>query len=366
MENLKKTPLYEIYPSYGAKVIDFGGWALPVQFQGIIEEHNNVRTNAGLFDVSHMGEIMVEGPGALEFLQYLSTNDVSTMANRQALYTLFCNENGGIVDDLLIYKMMDDRYMLVVNAANTDKDFAWIQDQLSKGDWDVKLDNISDQMALLALQGPKAEYVLQLMTDYDLGSIKRFRFADHVIVDGVPALVARTGYTGEDGFELYVANEHAIKLWEDILDAGKDHGVQPAGLGARDTLRLEAGLSLYGNELNDEITPLEANLGFFVKLNKEKFIGKPVLGQQKAEGIKRKIVGFKMLGKGIARTGYPIEVDGLEVGQVTSGTVSPTLKENIGFALVDIDYAKLDQVVEIVVRNRKIEAQIIKTPFYKK
>jgi len=366
VENLKKTPIYNLYESYGGKIIDFGGWALPVQFQGIIEEHNNVRERAGLFDVSHMGEINVSGVDAKEFLQYLCTNDITSADVGQAIYTFFCYEHGGVVDDLIVYKIADDSYMLVVNAANTDKDYEWILTQLQNSNWQVDVKNVSDQTALLALQGPNAQRILQKLTEYDLSLIKRFRFVANLSIAGVPALISRTGYTGEDGFELYVNSDAAQALWNKILEIGLDDGVMPIGLGARDTLRLEAGLPLYGHELSAEISPLEANLNFFVKLNKHKFIGKDALATQKQAGVSRKLVGFKMLERGIPRSEYPVYVDDTEIGKVTSGTFAPTLKENIGICLIDIEYSKVGNIIDIGIRNKRLKAEIIQTPFYKR
>ena len=274
MDNLKKTSLFGHYESYGGKIIDFAGWALPVQFAGIMEEHRAVREAAGLFDVSHMGEITVKGREAKEFINTLITNDVSKLIDNQVLYTMMCYENGGVVDDLLVYRYSEDSYLLVVNASNIEKDYQWILSQ--RGSFDISIDNISTEVSQLALQGPKAEIVLQKLTDTPLSEIKFFYFKDKVIIAGKETLVSRTGYTGEDGFEIYCRNEDLVYLWDTILTSGKEEGVQPIGLGARDTLRFEANLPLYGNELSQEITPLEAGFGFFVKLNKEQFIGKDI------------------------------------------------------------------------------------------
>ncbi len=367
MEHLKKTPLFSLYEQYGGKVIDFGGWALPVQFQGILDEHQAVRERAGLFDVSHMGEITVTGEDAQNFLQYLCTNDIAKLNVNQAMYTFFCYENGGVVDDLLVYKLDEQKYLLVVNAANTDKDFAWVQQQLQEKHWSVDAENISDATAQLAIQGPLAEKIAQKLTEYPLDTIKRFRFAQDVLIGGVRALVSRTGYTGEDGFEIYCDAKEAASLWNLLLETGKEDGLEPIGLGARDTLRFEACLPLYGQELSADISPLEANLGFFVKLGKEEdFIGKQVLLAQKEQGIPRKLIGFQMIERGVPRSHYEVYAGEQKIGEVTTGTFSPTLKKNIGLALVDAAYAEIGHSIEIAVRGKHIKAEIIKTPFLAK
>ncbi len=364
MSTLQRTPLFELYKEYGAKVIDFGGWELPVQFSSIKEEHEAVRTKAGLFDVSHMGEVSVKGPDALNFLQYVMTNDVSKLKDGGAQYTAMCYEDGGTVDDLLVYKRADEDYLLVVNAANTEKDYDWLVKN-KKGD--VEIQNISDDVAQLALQGPVAEQVLQKLTDYDLSEIGFFKFAEDVDLDGTKALVSRTGYTGEDGFEIYCDSQDAATLWKNILETGKEDGVQPIGLGARDTLRFEARLALYGQELTAEISPLEAGIGFAVKLKKEAdFIGKEALTKQKEEGLKRKLVGIEMIEKGIPRTHYEVFKNDEKIGEVTTGTQSPTLGKNLGLAIINTEYAELGTEVEVQVRKRRLKAEVVKTPFYKR
>ncbi|WP_153732938.1 glycine cleavage system aminomethyltransferase GcvT [Sporosarcina obsidiansis] len=361
---LLRTPLFESYKEYGGKTIDFGGWELPVQFSSIKAEHEAVRTKAGLFDVSHMGEVLVSGNGALAYLQKLVTNDVSKLQVGQAQYTVMCNEQGGTIDDLLIYKLDEERYLLVVNASNIDKDVAWMQKHQTE---DVVIDNQSSDYALLALQGPAALTVLQKLTDEPLEDIKFFRFKEHVQVSGEDVLVSRTGYTGENGFEIYGTPQAITALWPKILQAGEAEGVVPAGLGARDTLRFEAGLPLYGQELSAIISPLEAGLGFVVKLNKEAdFIGKEALKKQKEDGVQRKLVGLEMIDKGIPRTGYKVYVVDQEIGEVTTGTQSPTLKKNIGFALLSTDYTELGTEVEVEIRSKRLKAKVIGTPFYKR
>ncbi|WP_426349877.1 glycine cleavage system aminomethyltransferase GcvT [Alloiococcus sp. CFN-8] len=362
VDNLKKTSLFGHYESYGGKIIDFAGWALPVQFAGIMEEHKAVREAAGLFDVSHMGEITIKGRDALKFINVLITNDATKLVDNQVLYTMMCYENGGVVDDLLVYRYSEDSYLLVVNASNIEKDYQWILSQI--GSFDVSVDNISSEVSQLALQGPKAEKALQKLTDTTLSEIGFFYFKDKVTIAGKETLVSRTGYTGEDGFEIYCRNEDLVYLWDAILTTGKEEGVQPIGLGARDTLRFEANLPLYGNELSQEITPLEAGFGFFVKLNKEEFIGKNALEKQKAEGLKRKIVAFEMVGKGIARHGYKVFKGEEEIGFVTTGYLSPTLGKNIGLALIRTEYAEMEGIIEIQIRNKKAEAKIISRKFY--
>ncbi|MDE5412273.1 MAG: glycine cleavage system aminomethyltransferase GcvT [Bacillaceae bacterium] len=364
MSTLKRTPLFDLYKEHGAKTIDFGGWDLPVQFSSIKEEHEAVRTKAGLFDVSHMGEIEVKGEKALEFLQLVMTNDLANMEAGQAKYTLMCYEDGGTIDDLLVYKRNDEDYLLVVNAANTEKDASWLESHIIDG---VELVNVSDHVAQLAIQGPLAESVLQRLTNEDLSKIGFFRFKDNADVAGVKALVSRSGYTGEDGFEIYCEEKDAAKLWAAILEEGKNGEVFPCGLGARDTLRFEAKLPLYGQELSKEISPLEAGLGFAVKVDKEAdFIGKAALQKQKAEGTTRKLVGLEMLDKGIPRTGYEVFVDDNQVGVITTGTQSPTLKKNIGLAIIDKEFTAIDTEVEVQVRKKRLKAKVIQTPFYKR
>ena len=364
-ENLKKTPLFEMHLKYGGKIVDFGGWALPVQFSGIIEEHRAVRTAAGLFDVYHMGEIDVKGPAALALVQKLITNDASKLAKNQVLYTPMCYENGTVVDDLLVYRLGDGHFYLVVNAANTDKDYAWIREQAKAFD-NVLVENLSDSTAQLALQGPKAEAILQKLTRIDLAGIKYYWCLPNVEVAGSKCLVSRTGYTGEDGFEIYSESEDAPKLWEIILETGDEDGLIPVGLGARDTLRFEARLPLYGHEIDEKTTPIEAGLGIFVKLDKPAFNGREVLARQKAEGMTKKLAGFEMVDRGIPRAGYPIAKEGREVGYVTTGSFAPTLEKNIGLGFVPLELAKIGEEIEVVIRGKGVKAQIVKTPFYRR
>ncbi|WP_082295037.1 glycine cleavage system aminomethyltransferase GcvT [Sporosarcina ureilytica] len=363
-KTLKRTVLFEQYAKHGGKTIDFGGWDLPVQFSSIKAEHEAVRTKAGLFDVSHMGEVLVTGKGSLPYLQKMMTNDVSKLKIGQAQYTAMCYENGGTVDDLLIYKRDEDNYLLVVNASNLEKDLDWMNEHITE---DVVIEDQSSDYALLALQGPRAEAILQSLTTEPLNDIKFFRFKEDVEICGQKVLISRTGYTGEDGFELYASPESIVVLWDAILMAGEHEGLVPAGLGARDTLRFEAGLPLYGQELSKDITPLEAGLGFVVKLNKEEdFIGKEALRDQKENGVPRKLVGIEMIDKGIPRTGYQVFLNDVEIGEVTTGTQSPTLNKNIGFALLKSEHATEGTEVIVQVRKRQLKAVIVKTPFYKR
>ncbi|MBU8770473.1 glycine cleavage system aminomethyltransferase GcvT [Cytobacillus oceanisediminis] len=364
MSQLKRTPLFEVYKDYGAKTIDFGGWDLPVQFSSIKEEHEAVRTKAGLFDVSHMGEIEVKGTDSLKYLQKMMTNDISKLKNSGAQYTAMCYENGGTVDDLLVYKIEDDHYLLVVNASNIEKDFNWLQDH---AEGNVELKNLSEDMAQLAIQGPLAEKVLQKLAGPNLSDIGFFKFQQDVDLNGKKALVSRTGYTGEDGFEVYCDAQDAVALWIEILEAGKEEGVLPCGLGARDTLRFEANLALYGQELSPEITPLEAGIGFAVKVNKEAdFIGKEVLKNQKENGVPRKLAGIEMIDRGIPRHGYPVYKGEELIGEVTTGTQSPTLKKNIGLVLIKKEHAEPGTDLEVEIRGKRLKAKIAATPFYKR
>jgi aminomethyltransferase len=364
MSEPKRTSLYNAHEKCGGRIIDFAGWALPVQYEGITAEHEAVRTNAGMFDVSHMGEVEVRGAQATAYLQNLVTNDVSGMNKNQVIYAMMCYPNGGIVDDLLIYKHTNDFYLLVINASNVEKDFQWMKDNI--GSYDVELKNISEDVSEIAIQGPKAEEILQELTDTDLSEIAFFYFKTDVKIAGRNCLVSRTGYTGEDGFEIYMRHEDAEHVWDKMLEAGKDKGVKPAGLGCRDTLRFEANLPLYGNELSQEITPLEAGFGMFVKLEKPNFIGKEALVKQKTEGLKRKIVGFEMEGPGIPRHGYDVLSDGKVIGFVTTGYSSPTLKKNIGLAMVDIEYSELGTPIEIQIRKNAVKARVVNRRFYTK
>lgn len=363
MENSQKTPLYEEHLNLKGKVVDFHGWALPIEYEGILQEHEAVRERAGLFDVSHMGEIRIKGQEAEAFVQYLMTNDIKSLNNSQIAYTFMCYPDGGVVDDLLVYKYDSEHYYLVVNASNVEKDFQWMKDQ--QQNFKVAIENESEEVAEVALQGPKAEAILQKITETPLEEITFFTFKDGVKVKGKDCLVSRTGYTGEDGFEIYMKPEDAREIWQEILKAGEEYGIEPAGLGARDTLRFEAGLPLYGNELSKDITPLEAGFGFFVKFTEEDFIGKSALKKQKEEGLKRKIVGFELTKKGIPREGYEVYKDGEKIGYVTTGYLSPTLNKSIGLALIDIEHSKMGSTIQVKIRKREIDATIVSKRFLK-
>jgi aminomethyltransferase len=360
---VKKTPIYEKHCEMGGRIIDFGGWALPVEFTGVIDEHEQVRTAAGLFDVSHMGEIIVKGPDATQFISNLITNNITGAEDYQTIYSPMCYSNGGVVDDLLVYKYSNQYYLLVVNAANIDKDFEWMKENLID---QVEIENVSEIYAEIAIQGPKSEEILQELTMTSLEEIKFFHFKPHVMIDGREAIVSRTGYTGEDGFEIYIKSEDAAALWEKILKVGRDKGLIPVGLGARDTLRFEAALPLYGHELSKDISPIEAGLGRFVKLEKDSFIGREALIKQKEEGVKRKLVGFEMIERGIPRNEYDVQIQGRNIGYVTTGSFSPSLKKNIGLALIEADYALEGTELDIVIRGKTIKAKIVKLPFYAK
>jgi aminomethyltransferase len=363
MSSLKRTALYPLYQEYGAKVVDFSGFEMPVQFSSIIQEHEAVRTTAGLFDVSHMGEFEVTGPDARKFLNSLVSNDLEKLTPGMAMYSPLPNEHGGCVDDLLIYCFAEDRFWTVVNAGNIEKDYRWLE--VHSANYAVTLRDLSSEIVLLALQGPSAQNILQALTEIDLSELRYYRFIEGQIAH-TQMVISRTGYTGEDGFELYMNEKNGISLWRSILSEGADKGLIPCGLGARDTLRLESRLPLYGHELTDDISPLEAGLGMFVKLDKAHFVGQEILAAQKATGLTRKIVGFQLTERGIPRAGYSVYVEGEEVGVVTSGTLAPTLKTPIGLALVDIDHAKIGASLEIDIRGKRVSAEIVKTPFYKR
>jgi aminomethyltransferase len=364
LTTLLRTPLFDEYKKLGAKTIDFGGWELPVQFSSIKEEHEAVREKAGLFDVSHMGEIEVRGTDSLAYLQKVMTNDVSLLHDGMAQYSAMCYGDGGTIDDLLIYKKADHHYLLVVNASNIEKDYTWLASHV---EGDVLVTNISNEVAQLAVQGPLALEIVQTLTSENLLDIKYFKFKDGVEIAGKKGLVSRTGYTGEDGVEIYCDSNDAAFLWATILDAGKEKGLVPCGLGARDTLRFESTLPLYGQELSKDITPIEAGIGFAVKTNKEcEFFGKEMLKKQKEEGASRKLVGIEMQERGIPRHGYEVFVGDTNVGEVTTGTQIPTTKRNIGLALVNVEYAQLGTELEVLIRNKKAKAVVVEKPFYKR
>lgn len=361
---MKKTPLYDTHVDLGAKMTEFGGWLMPVQYSGIIEEHNHVRESAGIFDVSHMGEIMITGEDSLEYADFLLTNDLSELEPGSIAYSPMCYPDGGCVDDVLAYRLSEKKMLIVVNASNIDKDYEWMMS--NTGRFDVTVDNLSEQYAQIAIQGPEAQRILGLVADTDLTEIGFFKFHENVKIAGVPALVSRTGYTGEDGFEIYLNPLKAEKVFRTLLEKGGDR-IKACGLGARDTLRLESCLPLYGNELSSDITPLQAGLKFFVKFGEKDFMGKKALVEENEKGPDRKIAAFEMEDKGIARHGYEVfNEKGEKIGHVTSGSPSPTLSKNIGLALVDSAYAKSGNAIMIEMRRKKARAITVKKPFYKK
>lgn len=360
---MKKTVLNQIHKDAGARMVEFGGWEMPVQYAGVIAEHMAVREAAGLFDVSHMGEIEVSGPQAFDFLQYATINDVAALADNKVQYTALCYPTGGVVDDLTLYRFAADNYLLCVNAANTDKDFEWLQQLLDESDFsDLQLINRSSEYAQLALQGPNAEKILAELTTTDLAAIKYYWFAEGEVAS-VPTIMSRTGYTGEDGFELYCPADEAVKLWQALMSAGESYGLVPTGLGARDTLRLEKAYALYGHEITADILPLEARLAWITKLQKGDFVGAEALRSAKSAGLKRKLIGLKLTASGVPRENYPVFCGGREVGYVTSGTMSPCLKQGIALALVEAEIADGDQPLLIGIRKRQVETERVKPPF---
>ncbi len=364
MSGLKRTPLYDVQKERNARFVGFGEWELPVQYQSVLAEHNAVRENAGLFDVSHMGEIVIEGPGAFDACQYILTNDVSKLVDGKAQYTLMCQADGGIIDDLIIYRQADDSYFLCVNASRSDIDFAHLVEQA--GRFDCTVNNVSADYAQLALQGPKSFDILGQLTDFDFSALKPFSWADIVLCGDLSVRVAATGYTGEQGVELYVSANIAESVWRALEECGQAHELSLCGLGARDTLRLEMCYALYGNDIDDKHNPLEANLGWVVKLKKGDFLGRQVLADVKETGLERKLVGFKMLDRGIPRHGYEIQAGGDAIGVVTSGSHSPSLGEPIGLGYVPMEFAQTGSIIDVMIRNKAVGAKVVDTPFYKK
>lgn len=364
-EPLLRTPLYEAHRSLGARLVEFGGWEMPVRYSGDIAEHQAVRQRAGLFDVCHMGEFNATGPGALDFLQSLVPNNVARLAENQALYTQILRPDGGTLDDLIIYHLGPERYMIVVNAGTMRKDWAWFSEH-AMGQSGVTLENVSHTTGLLALQGPLAQRILQPLTETPLADIAYYHCQPGAVA-GVTCLISRTGYTGEDGFELYCDSSAVNDLWRRLLEAGSPEGLLPAGLGARDTLRLEAGYCLYGHELTEEITPLEAGLGWTVKLDKGvDFTGREALVAQKRDGLRRKLIGIELTERGVPRGGYPLLRDGAPVGALTSGTMAPSLGKPIGMGYVTPDVATIGTTLTVEIRGKPVAATIVPLPFYKR
>jgi len=357
---MKRTPLFNKHVSLGAKMVPFAGFEMPVQYSGLTEEHFAVREKAGLFDVSHMGQFFIEGPGAKDLLQYVATNNADALKDGKAQYTCLTNENGGIVDDLIVYKIADEKYFVVVNASNIDKDWNHINNHNT---FEAIMTNASDEMSLLAIQGPKATEILQKLTPIQLQDLPYYHFTIGEVAGIQDIIISNTGYTGSGGFEIYFKNEDAEKLWDDLMLAGEEFGMLPCGLGARDTLRLEKGFCLYGNDLDDNTTPLEAGLGWITKFDKD-FVAKDILEKQKSEGVTKKLAGFEMQEKAIPRNGYPVvDAEGKTIGKVTSGTMSPMKKTGIGLAYLDTDFTKVGTEIFIQIRNKNIPAQVVKPPF---
>jgi aminomethyltransferase len=367
MGEIRRTQLYEVHKQ-SAKLTVFAGFEMPLWYKGVIPEHLAVRSSVGLFDISHMGRVIIQGPDSERFLNYMITNDVSRLSPKSAQYSVMCNEKGGIIDDFVIYRLETDKFLFVSNAANREKDYNWLVE--NSRSFNVKIAEISDNVAMLSVQGPNAEKTLQKLSTEDLSKIERFKGSTSRLAN-IDVFISRTGYTGEDGFEIFVWDaplnkpNNAIKLWNAILETGKNFEIEPCGLGARDTLRLEAGMCLYGNDIDEGTTPLEAALSFVVKLQKENFIGKEALLKQKTEGIKRKRVGLLMLEQGIPRPKFEVCNDkGEKIGHVTSGTFSPLLKRGIGMAYVDISNAQEGNIVNVKIRGKMAKAKIVAFPFY--
>ena len=359
---MKATALNQIHKSLGAKMVPFAGYEMPLQYSGLTDEHLNARENIGVFDVSHMGEFFLKGEKALDLIQKVTSNDASKLVDGKVQYSCLPNGKGGIVDDLLVYRVSATEYMLVVNASNIEKDWNWIK---SHNTFEVEMENRSDEISLLAIQGPKATESLQSLTDIDLVSMKYYTFEVGTFAGVENVIVSSTGYTGAGGFEVYFSNKDAEAIWQKVMEAGSDFGIKPAGLAARDTLRLEMGFCLYGNDIDDTTSPIEAGLGWITKFTKD-FVDKDVLENQKIEGVSKRLVGFEMIDKGIPRQGYTIlNENGDKIGRVTSGTMSPSLKKAIGLGYVDVPNHKIDAEIFIEVRNKQLKAQVVKIPFFK-
>jgi len=364
-ETAKRTPLYAEHQKLGARMTPFGGWDMPLQYTGILDEHRAVRNVAGLFDLGHMGQARVSGPDAERFVQSVATNDLNRIPEGLAQYSILCRPSGGTVDDIFVYRLPDSLF-ICLNASNTDKDIAWLQEQQRASGMDATVENVSDQYGMLAVQGPKAIDIVQQLTDTDLRALPRFGVVE-ATVNGALTIVGRTGYTGEDGVELYPPIDRVVDLWRKLLAVGTPEGLAPIGLGARDTLRLEAKMALYGHELTEEINPLEAALSWAVAFDKDDFVGRDaLLGVKEAGGPARRLVGFKMTGRGIPRADYPVSVNGDPVGFVTSGGYAPTLDANIGLALVRRDVAGIGKPLDIIIRNQPVAAEQVRTPFYRR
>lgn len=362
--SLKRTTLYDKHKELGARLVEFAGWEMPIQYSNLVEEHNTVRNKVGIFDVSHMGTFRITGTQAFDFLQYMVPNDLNRISKGKAIYSQLCNEHGYVLDDLIIYHIDDNLFYMVVNASNVDKDFTWLRKQSEE--FDIKLENLADSTAVLALQGPMAQNTLQKIVNENLSDLKTFNLIKAKVQD-IEIIISRTGYTGEDGFELIFENQYATKIFELIFEAGKEFGILPIGLGARDTLRLEANLPLYGHELDENTTPLEAKLTWSVRLNKENFIGKKALESQKEKGLEKTIIGIKCLSRIVPREGYPILSEDEILGKVTSGTFSPTLNYPIALAYVNNkrEY-KIGDILDVEIRGKNHTVEVTTLPFYKR
>lgn len=360
MSDIKRTPLFNNHVALNAQMVDFAGWEMPIKYSSISEEHLAVRNDVGMFDVSHMGEVIVKGKEATQFVQKLVTNDVESLEDNQVLYAMMCYPDGGVVDDLLVYKYSLESYLLVINASNIEKDFAWISEQAEN--FNVTVENLSSEFAEIAIQGPNAQKILQKLANKDLSVISFFYFTEDIQIIDEMCLISRTGYTGEDGFEIYMPNNSIEKLWNALLELG----VKPIGLGARDTLRFEASLPLYGNELSKDITPLEAGFSKFVKLDTD-FIGRDSLVNQKEKGLSRRLAGIELQGKGIPRHGYPVlDLDGNVIGEITTGYVLPEREQGLAFGLIDFDFVPLGTKVQVQIRKKLVDAVVVKKRFMNK
>jgi aminomethyltransferase len=359
---LKRTSLHAVHVSMGARMVDFGGWEMPVQYSGVVEEHHAVRKAVGLFDVSHMGEIEIRGPEALRLVDHVTTNAASRLHIGQAQYSGLLYDHGGFVDDILVHKVADDHFFLCVNASNQEKDFEYIR---AANKYRAEIEFAGHRYAQIAVQGPLAPRTLEKLTPVELRAIGYYWFKDGRVCEA-PARIARTGYTGEDGFEIYIPPADAPRIWNQLLEAGREYGIKPCGLGARNTLRLEAKMALYGHEIHASITPFEAELGWIVKLDKGEFIGRAALAKQKEQGLRRKLVGFEMRGRGIGRDGYEVKLDGIAAGWVTSGSPAPSLNKNVGLCYLPASEARPGRSIQVIIRNQPVEAETVATPFYKR
>jgi aminomethyltransferase len=361
---MKETPLAEEHKKLNASMTEFSGWLMPIQYTTVIEEHNCTRNNAGLFDVSHMGEIIIEGREATELLQKTVSRNIEKEKEGEMVLAVICNEKGGILDDLTVYKFNKKKYMLVVNASNEEKDFNWFNKIREENGFKAEIKNVSSKTAKIDLQGPNSQEILQKIIDFDLNEIKYYEFKEGKI-NGINSIISRSGYTGEDGFELYFPWDSAVEIWTELIKHGESHGIKPAGLAARDTLRLECGMNLYGNEMDESKTPLQARYSWVLDLEKD-FIGKKAILEQKEKGVKEKLAGFELIDKGIARHGHKIFKEEKEIGIVTSGTLSPTLKKALGLSYIKTEFTQIGTEIEIEIREKKRKAKIVKLPFYKR